>query len=188
VLRYGRPDRAVATSKTFRQLARIAGAAPSHEGASVSRTLSHPDVTMWAERLTSMTSAERAQLPGVSEGRAPQLPAGAIVADATMDLFGLETLEICPWALREGVTNVVRHSGARHAEVLLSRNNGQVHLELLDDGKGCDGCEPGNGLRGLRERVEARDGSLESGPRAEGGFRLAVTLPLKEAPRAAVRV
>ena len=92
------------------------------------------------------------------------------------------------WALREGVTNVVRHSGARHAEVLLSRDNGQVHLELLDDGKGCDGCEPGNGLRGLRERVEARDGSLESGPRAEGGFRLAVTLPLKEAPRAAVRV
>jgi two-component system sensor histidine kinase DesK len=92
------------------------------------------------------------------------------------------------WALREGVTNVVRHSGARHAEVLLSRDNGQVHLELLDDGKGCDGCEPGNGLRGLRERVEARDGSLESGARAEGGFRLAVTMPLKEAPRAAVRV
>jgi len=103
VLRYGRPDRAVATSKTFRQLARIAGAAPSHEGVSVPRTLSHADVTMWAERLTSMTSAERAQLPGVSDGRAPQLPAGAIVADATMDLFGLETLEICPWALREGV-------------------------------------------------------------------------------------
>jgi two-component system sensor histidine kinase DesK len=92
------------------------------------------------------------------------------------------------WALREGVTNVVRHSGAHHAEVLLSRSNGQVHLELLDDGAGCDGCEPGNGLRGLRERVEARDGSLESGPRAGGGFRLAVTLPLKDAPRAAVRV
>jgi len=91
------------------------------------------------------------------------------------------------WALREGVTNIVRHSHARHAEVRLSRAEGHVHLELLDDGEGCDGCEPGNGLRGLRERVEARDGSLESGPRDEGGFRLAVTLPLKEAPRLAVR-
>ncbi len=85
------------------------------------------------------------------------------------------------------MTNIVRHSRARHAEIVLSRADAQVHLELLDDGAGCDGCEPGNGLRGLRERVEARDGLLESGPRPEGGFRLAVTLPLKEAPRAAVR-
>jgi two-component system sensor histidine kinase DesK len=92
------------------------------------------------------------------------------------------------WALREGVTNIVRHSRAHHAEVLLSRHDGHVNLELLDDGGGCDGCEPGNGLRGLRERVEARDGSLESGSRTEGGFRLAVTLPLKQAPTAAVRV
>jgi two-component system sensor histidine kinase DesK len=90
------------------------------------------------------------------------------------------------WALREGVTNVVRHSGARQAEVLLSRDDGQVCLELLDDGRGCDGCEPGSGLKGLRERVEARGGRLESGPRPEGGFRLAVSLPLKEAPRAAL--
>jgi len=43
------------------------------------------------------------ELPGVSRGRAPQLAAGAIVADAAMDLFGLPELEICPWALREGV-------------------------------------------------------------------------------------
>jgi two-component system sensor histidine kinase DesK len=93
------------------------------------------------------------------------------------------------WALREGVTNIVRHSRARHAEVILARDDGQVRLELLDDGVGCDGCAPGNGLKGLRERVEARDGSLDWGPRSEGGFRLAVTLPVKEAPRAAeVRV
>jgi exopolyphosphatase/guanosine-5'-triphosphate,3'-diphosphate pyrophosphatase len=103
VMRYGRPDHAVATSKTFKQLARITGAAPSAEGQHVRRVLRHADVTQWADRLTHMTSAQRAQLPGVSEGRAPQLPAGAIVADATMDLFGLTELEICPWALREGV-------------------------------------------------------------------------------------
>jgi exopolyphosphatase / guanosine-5'-triphosphate,3'-diphosphate pyrophosphatase len=103
VMRYGQPDHAVATSKTFRQLARIAGAAPSGEGPYVRRVLEHADVTRWAGRLAEMTSAERAALPGVSEARAPQLPAGAIVADATMDLFGLPRLEICPWALREGV-------------------------------------------------------------------------------------
>jgi exopolyphosphatase/guanosine-5'-triphosphate,3'-diphosphate pyrophosphatase len=103
VVRFGRPDRAVATSKTFRQLARIAGAAPSGDGPFVARTISHPDVTDWAQRLAKMPLEERRTLPGVSPGRAPQLPAGAIVADAVMDLFGLTELEICPWALREGV-------------------------------------------------------------------------------------
>jgi exopolyphosphatase / guanosine-5'-triphosphate,3'-diphosphate pyrophosphatase len=103
VLRNGRPDHAVATSKTFRQLARIAGAAPSGEGDYVRRNLRHAELTPWASRLAKMTAAQRAQLPGVSATRAPQLLAGAIVADATMDLFGLEELELCPWALREGV-------------------------------------------------------------------------------------
>jgi exopolyphosphatase / guanosine-5'-triphosphate,3'-diphosphate pyrophosphatase len=103
VMRDGRPDHAVATSKTFRQLARIAGAAPSSEGPYVRRFLRHPDVTALAERLSRTTVAERMKLPGVSRGRAPQLAAGAIVADAAMDLFGLPELEVCPWALREGV-------------------------------------------------------------------------------------
>ncbi|MEV6982078.1 Ppx/GppA phosphatase family protein [Sphaerisporangium sp. NPDC051017] len=103
VVKYGRPDHAVATSKTFKQLARIAGAAPSGEGTYVKRTLSHKSLSGWTERLAGMTNAQRAGLPGVSAGRAPQLLAGAIVADATMDLFGLGELEICPWALREGV-------------------------------------------------------------------------------------
>ena len=103
VMRDGRPDRAVATSKTFRQLARIAGAAPSSEGFYVRRLVTHADVTGLAERLATMTVQQRADLPGVSHGRAPQLVAGAIVADAAMDLFGLAELEICPWALREGV-------------------------------------------------------------------------------------
>ena len=103
VLRYGRPDRAVATSKTFRQLARIAGAAPSSDGPYVRRLLAGADLASWADRLPTMTLAERRKLPGVSSARAPQLPAGAIVADAAMDLFSVPVLEICPWALREGV-------------------------------------------------------------------------------------
>jgi len=101
--RGGAVDQAVGTSKTFRQLARIAGAAPSSEGFYAKRFLKHGDVSLWAERLVTMDRGERARLPGVSEGRAAQMPAGAIVADAVMDLMGVSQLEICRWALREGV-------------------------------------------------------------------------------------
>jgi len=103
VTRLGPADRAVATSKTFRQLARIAGAAPSGEGPYVRRVVSHADISELAKRLSTMSVAERAEIPGVSRTRAPQLAAGALVADAAMDLFGLNELEICPWALHEGV-------------------------------------------------------------------------------------
>ncbi len=103
LLREGPPTHAVATSKTFRQLARVAGAAPSSEGLYIKRVLKHTDVTAIAERLAQTTVAERSVMPGVSEGRAGQLAAGAIVADAAMDLFSIPILEICPWALREGV-------------------------------------------------------------------------------------
>jgi exopolyphosphatase/guanosine-5'-triphosphate,3'-diphosphate pyrophosphatase len=93
----------VATSKTFRQLARVAGAAPSAEGVYVPRRLSRADLLEWLPKLARMTTAERAELPGVSAGRARQLLAGAIVADAAMDLFETDQVDVCPWALREGV-------------------------------------------------------------------------------------
>ncbi|MFD4229991.1 Ppx/GppA family phosphatase [Streptomyces sp. NPDC058545] len=101
--RSGRPDHVVATSKTFRQLARIAGAARSAEGLYVQRTLTRKALEEWVPKLAAMTADQRGRLPGVSEGRAAQLLAGALVAEGAMDLFGVEELEICPWALREGV-------------------------------------------------------------------------------------
>ncbi|MFF8592058.1 Ppx/GppA family phosphatase [Streptomyces sp. NPDC015220] len=101
--RFGAPDHVVATSKTFKQLARIAGAARSTEGLYVQRELKRESLEAWVPRLAAMTADERAELPGVSDGRATQLLAGALVAEAAMDLFGVERLEICPWALREGV-------------------------------------------------------------------------------------
>jgi exopolyphosphatase/guanosine-5'-triphosphate,3'-diphosphate pyrophosphatase len=103
VLRNGPPDHVVGTSKTFRQLARIAGAAASGEGPFVKRVLQRADVAALAERLPRMPQAERAKLPGVSASRVAQLPAGAIVADAIVDLLEIDQLELCPWALREGV-------------------------------------------------------------------------------------
>ena len=103
VTRAGTPDRVVGTSKTFRSLARLTGAAPSGDGPYVRRTLHHKDLVDLLPRLAVMTPAERAALPGVSAGRSRQLLAGTIVADAVMDLLGVEALDICPWALREGV-------------------------------------------------------------------------------------
>jgi exopolyphosphatase/guanosine-5'-triphosphate,3'-diphosphate pyrophosphatase len=103
VIRAGTPDHVVGTSKTFRSLARITGAAPSAEGPYVRRCLRHTDLLAWLPRLAAMSPAERVALPGVSAGRAGQLLAGALVADAAMDLLGVAELEICPWALREGV-------------------------------------------------------------------------------------
>lgn len=97
------PDHVVGTSKTFKQLARIAGAPGSGEGQNAQRELDRGSLEEWVPKLAAMTAEERAQLPGVSEGRARQLVAGALVAEGAMDLFGVTRLEICPWALREGV-------------------------------------------------------------------------------------
>ncbi len=103
VLRGGAFDHAVATSKTFRSLARICGAAPSDEGQYVRRELVRSDLHGLVEQLATMDADEILRLPGVSADRAHQIRAGAVVAEAIMDLFDLDELEICPWALREGV-------------------------------------------------------------------------------------
>ncbi|WP_327392672.1 Ppx/GppA family phosphatase [Streptomyces sp. NBC_01186] len=101
--RFNPPDHVVGTSKTFKQLARIAGAPRSGEGLYVQRELTRESLEEWVPKLAAMPAEERAALPGVSEGRAHQLVAGALVAEGVMDLFGVEGLEICPWALREGI-------------------------------------------------------------------------------------
>jgi exopolyphosphatase/guanosine-5'-triphosphate,3'-diphosphate pyrophosphatase len=103
LLRGGAPDHAVATSKTFRSLARICGSAPSSEGLFVRRILSAADLDEWIPKLLEMDRDGIADLPGVSSGRAHQVVAGALVAGAVLDVFDLAELEICPWALREGV-------------------------------------------------------------------------------------
>ena len=103
LLRAGAPDLAVATSKTFRSLARICGAAPSSDGDFVSRTLTAEDLAKWIPKLLEMDDDEISGLPGVSSSRSHQMVAGALVADAVLDIFDLPQLEICPWAMREGV-------------------------------------------------------------------------------------
>lgn len=103
VLRSGAPNVAAATSKTFRSLARICGAAPSDAGPLVERVLTLEDLRDWIPKLVGMSAEELADLPGVSPSRTHQIVPGALVAEAVMDIFDLSELEICPWALREGV-------------------------------------------------------------------------------------
>ena len=103
LLRHGTPNHAVATSKTFRSLARICGAAPSAEGPLVARVLPAVELNEWIPKLAAMTDAELRELAGVSPSRTHQILPGALVAVAAMDIFDLPALEICPWALREGV-------------------------------------------------------------------------------------
>jgi exopolyphosphatase / guanosine-5'-triphosphate,3'-diphosphate pyrophosphatase len=103
LLRGGVPDRAAATSKTFRSLARICGAAPSGDGALVPRTLPRDELSKWIPKLVGMSQQELARMQGVSPSRTHQIVPGALVAEAAMDIFDLDELEICPWALREGV-------------------------------------------------------------------------------------
>jgi exopolyphosphatase/guanosine-5'-triphosphate,3'-diphosphate pyrophosphatase len=103
LLRAGAPDHASATSKTFRSLARICGAAPSGDGPLVPRSLPRDVLREWLPKLVAMSPEELADLPGVSPSRTHQIVPGALVAEAAMDIFDLDELEICPWALREGV-------------------------------------------------------------------------------------
>ncbi|RCG22728.1 sensor histidine kinase [Streptomyces reniochalinae] len=89
-----------------------------------------------------------------------------------------ETEGALAWALREAVTNVVRHSGARRCTVAFGTGEASVlHLTVSDDGKGPSGAGAGNGLNGLRERLALVDGSLTTSAGPGGGFTLRATVP-----------
>jgi two-component system sensor histidine kinase DesK len=83
------------------------------------------------------------------------------------------------WAVREAATNVIRHSGARHCTIVVRHNGAQSTLEVRDDGAGGarSGVSPGNGLRGLRERLASAGGSLRAANATGGGFELRASLP-----------
>lgn len=103
IAKHGEPDHVVATSKTFRSLARLTGAAPSAAGLRVRRVLTDAGLRQLIAFISRMTAADLAELEGVSSSRSHQLVGGALVAQAAMRALSLTELEICPWALREGV-------------------------------------------------------------------------------------
>jgi exopolyphosphatase/guanosine-5'-triphosphate,3'-diphosphate pyrophosphatase len=96
-------DRPVATSKTFRSLARLAGAAPSAAGLWAPRRLHRDGLRQVLGFIRHIPPGELSGLEGVSARRAHQLLAGAVVAEATMRRLDIDAVDVCPWALREGV-------------------------------------------------------------------------------------
>jgi two-component system sensor histidine kinase DesK len=109
----------------------------------------------------------------ISSARAA-LDAAGVQADlpgAVDDVPG-ERRELFGWVLREGVTNVLRHSGARRVRVAVDASS----VEIVDDGSATPGAE-GSGLTGLRERLAQAGGRLDAGPADGGGFRLYAEVP-----------
>ena len=107
----GRPDTVIATSRIFSQLARLTGAPSASNGPFARRTMARADLREWIPRLARRSSAERAQLRGVSQNRAKHILAGAIVADAVLTKLDIDAVQVCPWALREGL--ILRHLDKR---------------------------------------------------------------------------
>ncbi|WP_405673773.1 sensor histidine kinase [Streptomyces sp. NBC_01530] len=137
----------------------------------------------------AVTGYRRPRLSGELAGAQVALAAAGITADvpAEPDLAGVpeESESALAWALREAITNVVRHSGAGRCTVEVLRRqtlDGQtLELSVEDNGSGGSGKEPGNGLTGLTERLEKAGGSLEAG-RTKHGFRLVARVPAGSPP------
>jgi len=107
--------------------------------------------------------------------------AGVAVRCDAADTLKLPAMQegVLSMAVKEAVTNVVRHAHAHTCSLRLEQRNGSCHLEIEDDGQGGFQSE-GNGLRGMRERVEMLGGTLTRDTRT--GTRIAITVPLKEVP------
>ncbi|MFI5973612.1 sensor histidine kinase [Streptomyces sp. NPDC051452] len=128
-------------------------------------------------------AAPRAPAPGLD--RLPELAEQAAAAGLSVEVEGTPP-RLPPAAdlaafriVQEALTNVVRHSGSRHARVRLAHEGGVLRLRVDDDGPatGAEAGGSGNGLAGMRERAAALGGTIEAGPRPGGGFRVLAVLP-----------
>jgi exopolyphosphatase / guanosine-5'-triphosphate,3'-diphosphate pyrophosphatase len=113
----GTPRRVVATSKTFKQLARLGGAASAREGPFVRRTVTKAQIAQSIVRLLKVAARDRGKIRGIKPARAWQILGGAVVAYETMRCLRVREAEISPWALREGIVlqhlSSLRGSGER---------------------------------------------------------------------------
>ncbi|MER5427825.1 sensor histidine kinase [Streptomyces sp. NPDC002588] len=146
------------------------------------------EVRQVLDSLRTPGDAPRAPAPGLD--RLPELVEQAARAGLTVDVAGQPPRRLPPGTdlaafriVQEALTNVVRHSGSRHARVRLGQDGGTLRLRVDDDGPatGAEAGGSGNGLAGMRERAAALGGTIEAGPRLDGGFRVLAVLPLKTA-------
>lgn len=144
------------------------------------------EVRQVLDTLRTPGDAPRAPAPGLD--RLPELVEQAASAGLTVTVEG-QPPKLAPGTdlaafriVQEALTNVVRHSGSRHARVHLEHDDGTtLRLRIDDDGPatGADVGGSGNGLAGMRERAAALGGTIEAGPLPDGGFRVLAVLPLK---------
>lgn len=143
------------------------------------------EVRQVLDTLRAPGEAPRTPAPGLD--RLPELVEQAARAGLTVEVRG-EAPASAPGTdlaafriVQEALTNVVRHSGSRRARVRLDHARGVLRLLIDDDGPatGVDAGGSGNGLAGMRERAAALGGTIEAGPRDDGGFRVLAVLPWK---------
>lgn len=138
---------------------------------------------------TLRTSGDAPRTPAPGLDRLPELVEQAAGAGLTVELAQEGArVALAPGAdlaafriVQEALTNVVRHSGSRTAHVLVGYGTGLLTLRIDDAGPatGDEAGGSGNGLAGMRERAAALGGTIEAGPRPDGGFRVRASLPLK---------
>jgi two-component system, NarL family, sensor histidine kinase DesK len=138
----------------------------------------------------AVSGYRQATLDGELAGARMALSAAGIEADVVRARTALDPAVegVLAWAVREGATNVIRHSGASHCRLTISSTLTGAEVEVLDDGAGAapagaNGNGDGNGLAGLAERARSLNGRVEAGARPGGGYRLAVTVPLPRPTR-----
>ncbi|MET9694014.1 sensor histidine kinase [Streptomyces sp. NPDC006514] len=137
----------------------------------------------------AVSGYRRPTLPGELAGARTALAAAGVLADLPAppaDDLPEAAESALAWSLREAVTNVVRHSGAKRCRVTLRTSqtlDGPVlELTVTDDGTSGGQGSPGNGLTGLTERLEALGGTLSAGPTGRTGFALTARVPLGSRP------
>ena len=147
------------------------------------------------EEIRELTrSALRQVREAVGDYRRPTLTTELAGAKVALEAAGIElevgslngpldpeVESVLAWAVREGATNAIRHSGARRTAITVRPGPGTTELEIADDGRGAPASDPGgHGLTGLRERAQSVGGSVEAGAGPAGGFRLTVRVPRSE--------
>jgi two-component system sensor histidine kinase DesK len=166
--------------------------------AQVARRLMQSDPQAAAAALTEVETVARSSLAEVREivtayrqrslaeelqGARDVLDAAGIALDVSRDSNTppAPVDSLLAWTVREGITNVLRHSRAHRCEISVAANNGGFTVAIVDDGVGGTANAGGSGLHGLRERVAAVGGSIEAGPGSGGGFRLMAHVPREAA-------
>jgi two-component system, NarL family, sensor histidine kinase DesK len=144
--------------------------------------------TTEVEEIRTLTRQALAQVREAVDGyRRPTLPSELAGARVALEAAGIElrvegaAAELDPevesvlaWAVREGAVNVIRHSGAKHADITVR----PTEVVIADDGRGTAASNgTGHGLVGLRERARSIGGTVDAGNGPDGGYRLRVSVP-----------